>query len=159
MKNVQLMLERSAPTPDGVFGRLSAAAFPGNSGLALVTVEDDWKDNTPGESCIPPGPGHGVITYTLRRSWYHAGGYEAFEVVSVPGRSRILVHIANTEENVKGCIGVGLRMGKLLVPKDEDTGATNVEKRAVVASAEAYRRFMEYLRDVDTATLRVAWAR
>lgn len=151
------LLRNSIHDPAGVFGHLTHPDEPG--ALDLVTVEDDWRDNAPGESCIPPSPDSTAwVTYQLRRSWYHGGGYEAFQVMHVPGRSRILIHIANTEENVKGCIGVGLRFGPILVPTDEDTGAANVEKHGVVASREAYRRFMEYLADVDKLALQVGWA-
>lgn len=148
-----LVLRRVAPTADGVFGTLDV-----DGAFTLATVEDDWKDNAPGESCIPPGPGPAEVVYQMRRSWYYRGGYEAFEIMHVPGRSRILIHIANTEEDVKGCIGVGLRHGTLVVPRDEDTGQTHVEMRSVVASREAFRRLMEALANVDHATLKIGWA-
>jgi hypothetical protein len=142
-----LTLTRAENTPDGVFGTMDAA------GLAtLYTLEDDWKDNTARESCIPAG------TYPLHRTIYQKTGYETFEVTGVPDRSRILIHPANTEEDVMGCIGVGLRRGVLRVPDEDDPAHPLVAKRAIVASREAFRRLMEFLAPVDEAQLVVVWS-
>lgn len=114
-------------------------------------MEDDWKSNQPNESCIPAG------TYLLVRTVYHKHGYETFEVTGVQGRQRILIHPANTEEDVQGCIGLGMRRGMLMV-RDEDTpGHPLVNKRAVVASREAFQRFMAEMRAVDEAQLTIEW--
>lgn len=142
-----LLLTRSENTPDGVFGQILL-----EGGLRLVTMEDDWKQNARRESCIPAG------TYQLQRTIYHRHGYETFEVTGVPNRTRILIHPANTEEDVEGCIGVGLRRGTLVVPDEDHPAHPLVEKRAVVASREAFRRFMEAMKDTDSETLRVEWA-
>lgn len=143
-----LKLTRTKQIPDGVFGNLSVVSGE----VQLVTVEDDWRDNQPRISCIPDG------IYKLQRTIYYKHGYETFEVTGVPGRSRILIHPANTEEDLEGCIGVGLRMGRLLVKKDEDTGEPNVMKTAVVGSREAFNRFMASMLHVDEATLNISWA-
>lgn len=142
----ELGLLRTERTQDGVFGLLTVGH------VQLHTVEDDDKDNLPGESCIPVG------RYRLKRSWYHHGGYECFWVSDVPGRQRILIHRANTEEDVKGCIGVGMRRGTLWVRDEDDPAHPMVGKRAVVASREAYALFMKELQYVDEAMLTVAWA-
>jgi len=152
---MRLQVLRLERIPDGVFGELHVfrddldlePPLP----LQLKTIEDDWRDNVPKISCIPAG------MYTLHRTIYHKHGYETFEVMGVPGRSRILIHPANTEENLEGCIGVGLRRGKIRVAKDEDTGALNVMKEAVVASREGFQKLMEVMAPVDAATLEVIW--
>lgn len=144
--SLPLRLVRSENTTDGVFGRL---VIP--DGRTLFTLEDDWKNNEPRESCIPAGE------YTLRRTIYHKHNLETFEVCDVPNRSRILIHPANTENDIEGCIGVGMRRGWVTVAKDEDTGATNVEKRAVVDSKKAFAVFMEAMGPFDTAALIVEW--
>lgn len=143
---LKLVLSREEDTVDGVFGRLTGEGMP-----TLFTVEDDWKENQRSESCIPSG------TYVLRRTIYHKHGYETFEVTNVPGRSRILIHPANTEEDVMGCIGVGLRRGTLVVPDEDTPGNPLTEKRAVVASREAFARFMSTLSDTDEALLKIIW--
>lgn len=151
---MRLIVLRKERIPDGVFGEMRAILDGDEQGpttLELQTVEDDWRDNAPLISCIPAG------LYTLHRTVYHKRGYETFEVMGVPDRSRILIHPANTEEDLEGCIGVGLRRGKIRVGKDEDTGEANVLKDGVVASREAFRQLMELLAPVDEATLEVLW--
>lgn len=144
--SLPLRLVRSETTPDGVFGRL---VIP--NGRVLFTLEDDWKNNAPCESCIPAG------TYPLRRTIYQKRQLETFEICDVPNRSRILIHPANTENDVEGCVGVGMRRGWLTVSKDEDTGAANVEKRAVVDSKKAFMTFMDAMGPFDQAELIVEW--
>lgn len=144
-----LELTRYERSPDGTFGLLRPASDPRQT--TLYTVEDDWRDNRPGLSCIPAGE------YRLHRTIFHKHGYETFEVLDVPGRSRILVHPANTEEDVEGCIGVGRRRGRILVPRDEDTGAVNQLKEAVVESRAAFQDFLGWLEGFDEATLVVKW--
>jgi hypothetical protein len=142
---VVLRLRRTERTADGVFGTLAGPGF------VLHTMEDDWRGNKPRVSCIPAG------VYPLRRTIYYRHGYETFEIANVPGRSRILIHPANTEEDVEGCVGVGLRRGFLRVPVDEDTGALRPMKRAVVASRDAFRLFMSKMIDHDAASITVEW--
>lgn len=144
---MNLTLRRTERIADGTFGQLVVPGHP-----PLCTIEDDWLDNLPNQSCIPVG------LYALRRTVFYKHGYETFEVTGVPDRRRILIHPANTEEDVQGCIGVGLRRGILRVPIDEDTGAANLPKQAVVASKEAFRQFMEWLVDDDEATLAISEA-
>jgi hypothetical protein len=152
---MRLQVLRKERIPDGVFGELHVLADEFDlvppAPLQLQTIEDDYRDNAPRISCIPSG------LYTLQRTIFYKHGYETFEVVGVPNRSRILIHPANTEEDLEGCIGVGLRRGKIRVAKDEDTGELNVLKNAVVASREAFRQLMEVMAPVDNATLEVIW--
>lgn len=135
-------LVRDEKGPDGVFGTFEK----------WQTVEEEWLGNRQKVSCIPAG------TYRCKRTWYKGGGYECFEVMMVPGRSRILFHVANSEEDIEGCIGIGARRGHL-ERKDEDTGKL-VKKRAVLASKTAFAEFMEFFKDVDEWTLEIveAWA-
>lgn len=152
---MRLQVLRKERIPDGVFGELFVLGDEADVGvparLQLQTVEDDWRDNAPRSSCIPAG------LYTLHRTVYHKHGYETFEVMGVQDRSRILIHPANTEEDLEGCIGVGLRRGKIRVAVDEDTLITNVIKEAVVASKEGFRQLMEVMAPVDEATLEILW--
>ena len=152
---MRLQVLRKERIPAGVFGELHVLPDEFDvtppAPLHLHTVEDDWRDNAPSISCIPSG------IYTLQRTIFYKHGYETFEIIGVPGRSRCLLHPACTEEDVEGCIGVGLRRGKLRVARDEDTGEVNVLKEAVVASREAFRQLMEVMAPVDQATLEVIW--
>lgn len=141
---MNLHLFRNEVSPDGVFGRLIV-----QGGGTLFTLEDDPNDSV--GPCIPAGQ------YVLRRTVYRKKGYETFEVSDVPKRSRILIHPGNTENDVRGCIAVGMRRGWVTVLKDEDTGAADVEKRAVVESQKAFRQLMDWLGPVDNAELTIEW--
>ena len=89
---------------DGTFGRMRLP-----SGKVLFTCEKPWNDNKVGESCIPEG------RYLCQPRRYNKGGYDTFEITGVPGRSAILIHKGNSDENVKGCIAVG-RVYPLYLP-------------------------------------------
>jgi hypothetical protein len=75
--------------------------------VVVHTLEDAWKDNQRGVSCIPAGTykciPHGWepdSTVRFKRVW---------EVTNVPGRSAILFgHPGNSDADTKGCILPGL---------------------------------------------------
>ena len=143
----KLLLKRTENTTDGVFGELY-----GVSPSPLYTAEEDWKGNQRRVSSIPAG------VYVIRRTIFRKYGYPTFEITDVPGRTRILAHPANTEEDVEGCIGLGLERGYLNVPDEDTPGRPMTRKRAVLQSKKAFDRFMEYMDGVDEATLTVEWA-
>jgi hypothetical protein len=65
------------------------------------TIEKPWKDNQPYVSCIPEG------YYRLGRRNSPRFGPNVWEVLEVPNRTHILIHVANTADDVVGCIGLG----------------------------------------------------
>lgn len=142
-------LIRTDNLADGVFGQM---LIPGRSMVQLYTVEDDWRMNLIGVSCIPAG------AYLLRRTIYLKHKYETFEITGVRGRKRCLIHPANTEEDVKGCVGVGLRRGKITVPFDEDTGAIRPLKEGVVESQTAFHQFMNAMSGYDERHIIISWS-
>jgi len=95
----EVILERFAHTQMGVFGVLSV------DGFECYTVERPWLDNKPRESCIPEG------VYRLELGMYNRGGYPAYEIMNVPDRSLIKMHIANNINDVIGCVGFGDSLG------------------------------------------------
>ena len=143
---MKLVLRRFWNTPDGVFGKLYLPGHP-----FLYTMEEDWRGNQRRVSCIPAG------SYELVRTIYHKHGYETFEVTGVPDRTRILIHPANTEEDVEGCIGLGLRVGELPVPDEDQANHPVLIKRAVLDSQAAFKRFMYYLQGIKSIPLDVEW--
>jgi len=145
--SIIITLTRDMQHADGTFGQLVMPGCP-----MLYTMEDDWLENLKGKSCIPAGD------YDLQRCIFHRKQIETFEVTGVPNRTRILIHPANTEEDVEGCIGLGLRLGELYVKKDEDTGEVGVMKKAVVSSRQAFNTWMWAMQGYDTAVLQVRWA-
>lgn len=101
-----------------------------------VTLELPWKDNQHDVSCIPVG------TYTVKRVITPKHG-ECFEILSVPGRTGILFHIANTFNDLLGCIGVGEKF-------DPVKGINGIAE-----STLGYEEFWRKLTGVDTWTLRI----
>lgn len=104
-----LLLERFAYTPVGTFGKL----FCDELDFDCYTIERPWINNEKMISCIPEG------SYTLR--WHTSptfGKVLAFSgngvtIASTPTskRSAILIHPANTIDDLKGCVGLGTTLG------------------------------------------------
>lgn len=140
---MRLKLSRFVRTSHGVFGVLENLFIHS----PLYTVEEEDQGNQRNISCIPAG------VYTCRRTIYHKHGYPTFEITGVPNRSRILFHPANTEEDVEGCVGLGMGLGVLKV-RDEDTGV-RTRKLAVVSSRAAFKLFMQKLEGIDEFELEV----
>jgi hypothetical protein len=70
------------------------------------TVERPWLNNAPYISCIPAAsyPVKWVVTGTAGNRNGRGLGVE-----NVKNRSLIRIHIANTANEVEGCIGVGMK--------------------------------------------------
>ena len=90
-----MKLVRFKQSKDVTIGRLE------HEDIYFYTVERPWLDNTPNVSCIPDG------TYIVGRTNSPRFGENMWEVLDVPGRTHILIHVANYPHNVKGCIGFG----------------------------------------------------
>ena len=125
-----MRLTRYGYTPMGTFGEIELP-----NGARLQTVELPWRGNEQSVSCIPSG------TYALRKRLSgvvkrsSGGKYsQGWEVTSVPGRTYIMVHVANTIDDLEGCIGVGAALGFV------------AGKWAVTSSAVAFDEFMDALR-------------
>ena len=125
---ITLTLKRIAHTRDGTFGVLL------DSNPFALTCEREWFDNKSDVSCIPTGE------YICRRVNSLRFG-NTFEVMFVKGRTNILVHSGNTEDDSKGCILVG-----------EEFGEMN-GKAAVLSSKKGFAEFLERLKDVDEFNL------
>ena len=111
MSNIHL--DRFCYSEMGAFGRLVYEDFE------CYTIERPWDGNKPNVSCIPLG------LYQLKPSYYFRGGYDSYEVLDVPDRSEIKIHIGNTLLDVIGCIAVGEKLGYIngrwAVMNSEDT--------------------------------------
>jgi len=101
------------------------------------TIERPENGNEPNISAIPCG------LYKCKR-YSSAKHSNTFILEDVYGRSYILFHIANTVDDLEGCIGVGERVGYL-------NG-----KRAVLDSTKAFNRFLEATKNLDSFMLRVS---
>ncbi|WP_445354551.1 DUF5675 family protein [Microbulbifer sp. EKSA008] len=87
-------LQRFAYGPNATLGRLRVRD------CVFYTVERPWLGNRPFESCIPEGV-YSCNPYSSPRF------PNVWELLEVPSRSKILIHIANYAADVQGCIGVG----------------------------------------------------
>jgi hypothetical protein len=80
-----------------------------------ATLENPYLDNQTDISCIPCG------TYIVQQ--YSSEKYpSSWEVLGVPGRTKILIHNGNTEAHTEGCILVGQ---KHAIFKDSVLGVTS----------------------------------
>ena len=110
-----------------VYGTLGILKI--NKKVFCCTLEESDCENELNISSIPTGQ------YVCRR--YSSAKYRnTFEVISVTGRSGILFHAGNTEEDTQGCILVGDRFDKL-----------SSHERAVLNSGNTFDRFMNKLDD------------
>mgnify|MGYP001596600586 CR=1 FL=1 len=96
-----LKLLRIAETEHGTFGVL----FDEPPEPFAVTVERKWLNNKTGESCIPIGE------YTCKKVQSPKFG-GTYQVMDVKGRSEILFHIGNIDDDSHGCIIVGENFGR-----------------------------------------------
>lgn len=116
---------------DAQVGRL---VYPGGS---CYTLEDRWRWNRVGESCIPLG------FYDIERDTFR-GQYPNFAVRGVVGRSAIELHRGNTDEDTRGCILLGREL------------RFNAHDEAfLVDSRPAFDAFMEAMDGIDHAMLTI----
>ena len=121
---MKLYLLRDYRTEHVTIGRL----FDPNTNFHIHTLELPWRDNQRRISCIPTGK------YKCKLDFYNRGGYKAFQVMDVPDRSEIKIHIGNWTKNVLGCIATGR--------------ARMVKGDMITSSKTAFNEFMNYTKDV-----------
>jgi len=142
-----LTIKRYATAWGGTFARAAATNAAGATVWQGYTLEEQWVNNQRDISCIPAGRYRAKFrtpenTPTTVRKMY------VYELLDVPNRSGILIHAgkasgdqAATEEWLKGCIAPGTMVGTHVVGTDEETGAHNVTKPAVVGTMDALEGF------------------
>ncbi len=119
-----MILKRIGQSSAGTFGVLLTGDVP-----FALTLEPALP--------IPPG------VYDCKRDFYHAGGYETFEITDIPNRSRILFHKGNLPEHTRGCVLVGEEFGLL------------DNRPAILASGRGFAEFMEKLEGKQSFRLEV----
>ena len=90
------LLERFAYLDSGTLGKLTIDDW------SCYTIERPWKNNAPNVSCIPEGK---YVCQPFSGSRFQ----NVIQVMDVPDRTFILIHVANFPHDVEGCIGVGDR--------------------------------------------------
>lgn len=90
------LLQRFAYLDSGTLGKLSIGDW------SCFTIERPWKNNEPNVSCIPEGV-YACQPFSGTRF------QDVIQLIDVPDRSYILIHVANFPHDIEGCIGVGDR--------------------------------------------------
>lgn len=132
-----LLLTRVGWPPHATYGVLATPdGVP--FALTLEREDDNNRASTPTRAgaCIPTG------IYPCRRVMSPKFG-DTFEVTGVPGRSHILFHKGNLEDDSRGCILVGEQFGLL------------AGRPGIIASREGFGEFLERQRGTDGFTLTI----
>ena len=127
----QFKLRRIGSNSFGTFGVLIDGDIP-----FCLTVERQWLNNQVGVSCIPDG------IYICRRGQFPKHR-DTFEVTNVPGRTSILFHKGNIDDDSHGCIVLGEQYGYL----NRDV--------AVLASGPAFEEFLKRLEGINEFQLTI----
>ena len=101
-----------------------------NTSVLCVTLERPDRQNAKNISSIPAGQ------YMCKRVMSPRFG-DTFEVCDVVDRTDILLHPANLISDLKGCIGLGEKYGKI------------DSKRGILSSRAAFNEFMEAMIEYD----------
>lgn len=101
-----------------------------------LTLERPWLDNQRSVSCIPTG------TYTAKRHVSPRFG-ETFWLQDVPGRSEILFHKGNIDDDSHGCILIGEQFNNVR------------SEPGITASKEGFAEFMATVRGLNEITVEI----
>ena len=129
----RIILKRVATNDYGTFGVLIYNSIP-----FAVTLEPSWRDNLPNVSCIPAETYH-CIRYESKKFG------ETFLVEGVPGRSGILFHKGNVEDDTRGCILVGEEFDPVF------------GKPGIKMSGDGFSEFKKLIGEDDEFVLEVRW--
>jgi hypothetical protein len=75
-----------------------------NDNIVSYTLERPWKENQQNVSSIPAGTYKAIVRYDHTDHW-------RVELLDVPNRTNVQIHIGNEVDESKGCILVGTKLG------------------------------------------------
>lgn len=122
-----IRLTKDADTP--TYGVLLNEGIP-----FALTLERPWLENMPKVSCILPG------TYKAVRHLSPKFG-ETFWLQDVPGRSEILFHKGNRDDDSRGCILIGESFNHVM------------GEAGITRSEEGFREFLNILEGRNEFTI------
>lgn len=136
-----ITIERFAYTPIGTFGILTFGDFK------CYTVERPWLENASHVSCIPEGDYTAVLYNSPKFGKVYAitGGTVSLYADAQHARSAILIHPANTMDDLEGCVGLG-----------SDLGFLN-SKWSVTNSKATIAKFMSVMTDTTNIQLHITF--
>lgn len=119
-------LARFAHLPLGTLGHFRIG------GLHFISLEDPWRGNMAFKSCIPLGEYEVRATVTPKHG-------NTWEVMNVPDRTAILIHVGNSPLDTEGCIllGRGWAVTKNM-PSILDSRASIGELREALADIKSF---------------------
>ena len=125
-------LTRFEMTPDGTFGKVVTDNL-----FQCLSLEKPWHDNKTDISCIPAGSYECAVIDSP-----HFG--KVYGLKEVKDRTDVLIHAANWERQLKGCIALGRAEGVVL------------GIRGIMGSRDAVAGFMADM-DNEPFMLTVVW--
>jgi hypothetical protein len=130
---VNLILTRNEDQPfeDRILGRLYIEGTLANYYTLELGREFEGRENVHEKTCIPEG------RYKIELRMSPHFGRVLPHLLDVPGRTDILIHVANYPHDIKGCIGVGKWV-------NDGTGAIGKSLLAVQELMEALNRADEH---------------
>jgi hypothetical protein len=118
---MELEIIRTKELPGCTIGTMGV-----NNASLAASLELPWHDNKENVSRVPAGRYKSILRYDHRDAW-------RLELVDVPGRGHIQIHIGNWPSDTNGCILVGkINRGKCAV--EQSTEAYADLKRAFYGS-------------------------
>jgi hypothetical protein len=116
----------------------------------FYTLEEPWKDNRKGISCIPHG------TYRVVPHGWEVDSKVKFKrsyrLLNTAPRVAILIHTGNTTDDIEGCILVGMAEGTLA---KRDAVLRSVEAMNILRRLIGNNEFIIIIRGVDTPPAKV----
>lgn len=134
-------IERYAYSSQGTFGILTVGNFK------CYTVERPWLNNQGQVSCIPEGD-YVLVLYNspkFGKVYAITGCTVSLFPDAIHARSSVLIHPANTIDDIEGCIGLGT-----------DTGCIN-SKWGVINSVSTIKAFMDSLNGEDNIPMTITF--
>lgn len=102
-----LEITRYNDTGNEFIGQMDLVEKDGTLCRSYPCLERPDLNNEPSVSCIPTGQ------YLMKLGMYNRGGYPAYEVLDVEGRTLVKIHAANWVHQLLGCIAPGRKLGML----------------------------------------------
>lgn len=127
---MRMLIERYPSSESQTLGNIFILNELGGIEYECVSLELPWKNNERNISCIQKGIYTGVIHYSPNFG-------KCIWIQNVEGRSEILIHSANFNRELKGCISPGLDF------RDID----NDNYLDVVYSRKALDNILKYVND------------
>lgn len=111
-----------------------AAFEDGNLVCDVDTLELPWKWNKRNVSCIPSAIYKIKKRYTVKRGWH-------FQILNVPDRSWILIHVANYSRNILGCIAPGITHADIDSDGELDVTSSRVALNKLLDAVKTDKEF------------------